>query len=352
MTSPLPSAAILLALSIPSSLPAQFASGFVRHTVDPMYAKHKFGAITKEGRVAIPFDFDKLDDTGGLLIAWKGEKAHLFLPDGKPLPDGEYDSAEITGDDSVRVLRDHRYGLLGPDGKQILPPKFHWIGGIWEGLVPVQQGERWGWIDLERDKGLYPTEPFDFLDILDSELIVGYRTEAKEAVGFHRDGRFRFRIQVEDWCSRLENGVFNSKRGGVRLYFDADGHEVPAPEAPVKTAVGLTPFREKERVGFKDSAGKVIIPAQFEGASEFLRGTARARKDGRMGLIDEKGSWVVPPEFETILRAGEGGVRVGAKTKESGEWFLLNGAKVTPIPGKYFQLWSFGKHGLAVAAAF
>jgi hypothetical protein len=52
--------------------------------------------------------------------------------------------------------------------------------------------------------------------------------------------------------------------------------------------------------GFMDLHGKVLIPAQFSGCSEFGAKSGAASTDAGYGLIDHTGKWLVPPHWITV----------------------------------------------------
>lgn len=48
--------------------------------------------------------------------------------------------------------------------------------------------------------------------------------------------------------------------------------------------------------GYCDSKGKIIIPAKFDYAEEFVQNKAVAQAGENYGIINEKGTWVIPPK--------------------------------------------------------
>jgi hypothetical protein len=60
----------------------------------------------------------------------------------------------------------------------------------------------------------------------------------------------------------------------------------------------LMPIREGHKWGFKDGAGRTVIPARFEGVGSFAEGLARVKLDGKWGFIDKTGRMVIEAQFE------------------------------------------------------
>jgi hypothetical protein len=57
-------------------------------------------------------------------------------------------------------------------------------------------------------------------------------------------------------------------------------------------------IKVKDKIGFINSSGKVIIEPQFAAAGNFVNGLAPARKDGYYGYIDTTGTFVIPPTYD------------------------------------------------------
>lgn len=72
---------------------------------------------------------------------------------------------------------------------------------------------------------------------------------------------------------------------------------------------------ETGKWGFIDRTGAFVIPAQFDGASEFLNGYAAIELDGKLGLVDRGGNLVVKPRFDRIGTFYDGLAAVGSGEK-------------------------------------
>ena len=59
----------------------------------------------------------------------------------------------------------------------------------------------------------------------------------------------------------------------------------------------LFPVMERDRAGFIDHTGKVVIPLCFDKVGSFSEGLARFERDGNWGYIDPTGAVVIEPKF-------------------------------------------------------
>lgn len=73
--------------------------------------------------------------------------------------------------------------------------------------------------------------------------------------------------------------------------------------------VNLIPFIQKEKYGFFDLKGKIVITPQYEFASAFRDGISLVKttgNDGKWGYIDEKGKYIINPTYKNATVFQEG----------------------------------------------
>lgn len=75
---------------------------------------------------------------------------------------------------------------------------------------------------------------------------------------------------------------------------------------PAVLDLDLLPIAFGEKCGFVDSAGKLVINPQYDGANFFAESTGLApvSMGGKWGLIDRRGEYAVNPQFDAIAPAG------------------------------------------------
>lgn len=76
------------------------------------------------------------------------------------------------------------------------------------------------------------------------------------------------------------------------------------------SAQTLTVMKEKEKYGYADENGKMIIKAQYTQAYPFENGKAKVRKGDKWGYIDEKGKALIAIDYENIEPFENGIARV------------------------------------------
>lgn len=84
-------------------------------------------------------------------------------------------------------------------------------------------------------------------------------------------------------------------------------------------------IKVKDKIGFINSSGKVIIEPQFAAAGNFVDGLAPARKDAYYGYIDTTGKYVIPPTYDLARDFDHGVAKVFNDTISS---YILTSGKV------------------------
>jgi WG containing repeat len=77
---------------------------------------------------------------------------------------------------------------------------------------------------------------------------------------------------------------------------------------------GLHPQRIQGKFGYADAAGRIVIPARFDGADAFSEGLAVVLDSGRFGYIDSRGAFAIPAIYRhaRAFRDGHASVRFGS----------------------------------------
>ncbi len=69
---------------------------------------------------------------------------------------------------------------------------------------------------------------------------------------------------------------------------------------------GLAVVNKDGKWGFIDKTGKVVIPLQYDYASNFSEGLALVKKDGKSGFVDKTGKAVIPLQYDDSYGFSEG----------------------------------------------
>lgn len=170
-------------------------------------------------------------------------------------------------------------------------------------ILPFRRQNRWG-----------------FRRVTDGAILVpaSYSSASRfsEGVGVAEEGQISFDEQYNAWYNAI---VFIDERGVVM-------GRVAKAITYSQFSDGLIVFERDGLAGYAMPNGQEVISAQFEIASSFVDGIARASLPGArlFGLIDKTGRWIVKPKYDEILDFTRGEPCTAAKLPGGAGWVLLN----------------------------
>jgi hypothetical protein len=173
---------------------------------------------------------------------------------------------------------DHKYGLVSEEGRVIVPPEFKYMGDFdVGGLLLVESNENY----------------YGFMDTK-GHLAIPPRFEDVNHAGF-----------VEDNLARVkENGQWGDLDHQGNFFPLAKDGKSAHPESlkgDDSKRHKVKEFKENNKFGLVDAAGKVLLPPRFDGIGRFSRaGLANFTENGKEGLINDRAEIMIPPEFDAI----------------------------------------------------
>ena len=106
----------------------------------------------------------------------------------------------------------------------------------------------------------------------------------------------------------------------------------------------LTSFREQNKYGLKDAAGKIIIPAKYNSVVSYDDGYVIVELNGKYGYIDQSGNEIIAPAYEAVLPFSDG----LAAVKLNGLWGYIDRTGKIVIPAKYQTASNFSNGNTSV----
>jgi hypothetical protein len=212
-----------------------------------------------------------------------------------------YSEADVFIKGRAMVRVDGACGYIDGAGTEVVPIKFAACTRFWSGYAAAELKPD-GWVIVDASgkpisKTLYEGVS---TDVASDGLIAVIRDKKVGFLG--ADGAMRIDFQYSDF-------------------------------APARD--GLIPVAHDDaRFGVIDTAGKPVLPFEYEDVQPFFRGLAIARKDGHTGVIDRAGTAVVPFEYEAIFGTGDEDHLVAQKTygKPPTEIFDRQGKQTAKLP--------------------
>lgn len=237
--------------------------------------------------------------------------------DGTQIVPPEYDIVTVWSDRLIEARKDGLSALFAPDGTLLVPLRYQNLYGN-DASAGGSDDNSWFWAHDQwgRERwivgvggepllgpGLNPLTPFD----------------GKDRFIVEDDGKSGILSLACEWVlppslaaigTLADNGLaWAQASDGREGFIDADGRWVIAPGRFERlgyfAADGWAPARADGKWGFIDARGEWMIPPTAEFAYSWPQpfnpaGLTVFEKDGKSGLLDRQGEWVVEPVFDSI----------------------------------------------------
>ena len=222
----------------------------------------RWGFIDKNGKIAIPFNFDGADDFNeGLakveIYNGKNFKHGFIDKTGTLIIPALYDFMTLDFSDGMaKVEINDKYGFIDKTGKLVVPIKYtnKYPEGFTEGLAAVEKGKKYGFID-KNGLEVIPLKYQDAGEFSEGLAVV----KLKDKFGFiDKNGTEAIPLIYDGCRSSFKDGLAIVKLNG--------------------------------KWGCIDKTGKVVISIQYESLTKFQNGFATIELNGKIGRIDREGN--------------------------------------------------------------
>lgn len=274
-----------------------------------------WGYIDSTGKVVIPpkYKIAGYFYEGLAYAAMPGEKMGYINKEGTPIIKGKYAAAANFNEGFASVLDDEDWGLINAKGEMVIEPKFANYLVFNNGLAKFKQ-ERglfstYGFIDTKGDTVLYPQyekisdfseglcmasldgNKYGYIDTKGNWVIKPTR-EIGAVIKINKEYVFRDKDFSEGYVT-----VYENEKAGV---MDKTGAIViPAKFAAIgKFSNGLAPAKMDNLYGFINTKGAWVIKPKYNNAEPFSNGLAAVAigpfMKEKWGFIDPTGKVLIP----------------------------------------------------------
>jgi hypothetical protein len=126
---------------------------FQSNNVILAYRGGKIGVITTDGRLALPFVYDRTDAafTHGHLKVYKNGLEGVIDGDGHLIVEPIYQSVSMANPDFFVVKIDGKYGTISHAGKPVIPTEYTKELVFYDGLALVELNGKYGYLNPQGD---------------------------------------------------------------------------------------------------------------------------------------------------------------------------------------------------------
>jgi len=280
-----------------------------KSTFYPYKNDGKYGFIQRNGDIVIEAKYDQVSPfREGLSIVLSGEfygaidkRNHLVI-------DAKFDDMEDFNLGKSIVEKDNVFGLVDRVGNFIFPLEYEDMGWLTDSLLYAKKNGLFG---IYNSANVVQSELF-FEDIIpfDGKLA---RVVKNGKVGFiNRELSLVLQTEFDDLITYTDSSFIYTiadKMGLVHIKNNWKTNAVYDEIYPLH--YGISMVRTKDKLGYIDAKGNLILALQFEQfpnfskVGAFTKDGALIKKKGKYMLINEKGKITLPLPYESIGEWGE-----------------------------------------------
>ncbi len=288
--------------------PQYDAVGVEREGLIRITSGGKSGYIDLSGKLVIAPQYDAAGDFLDSRSVVRIENQYgLIDPSGKRIADIPYRVLGEFHQGLLRVQKTGRptaYGFVDRDGRAVIEPQFINAGEFSDdpaNLNVTAIGQEWCYFD-RTGKIVIRVSMGEHL--APGNLFVSGRLRVKDGFTWgYKDAAGKWAIQPEyNDAENFNDGLARVQQGDKWIAIDTQGQEVPEEKLKIRPieppSEGLTLAAGNGLLGWIDSSGKPAFPfRKYDEAHKFSNSRARIKIDGMYGFLDVGGKLVIPAQY-------------------------------------------------------
>ena len=260
----------------------------------------KYGVITLEEKVIVPFQYNQIDATGKYIYATESnEKVVVFDDQGKESDIGE-NTAIINVQDTnyeiyIKSTNDSTIYSIYEDLKKKTNKSYTYIEYLYNDyFIACNSNNKIGIIDS--DENIKVDFKYDSMRKIENTTIVEFIDDSTKNSYFYSKDTKQV-AQMKNAVVENENNYIKIYNNQDRIYLSTDGQVLEYTD--IKPNNELYAKKQNGKWGFVDSKGNKIINYEYDFVTELNQyGFAGIQKDGKWGIINKEGKIIVNPIYE------------------------------------------------------
>lgn len=278
----------------------------------------KWGAIKAyTWKTVIPFEYDDYNGcfeyNNNLLCVRKGEGHNGYInTKGEVVIPLEHSTGWFFKDDEYTVFQNSKTGIwysYNNKGKKVEIGKYDAVQSSHENRIRVRKNKKYGFVNSKTGKLVIPCIYDDAYHFNEGVALVTNKEHGYALIS--KTGELLSDFILDNYYSKyyVKNGLF--------------------------TNIGIN-----GKWGSIDKNGKLIIPFEYDGLSDFnKKGYARFKKDGKWGVINKFNNIIIPATYDDMRLSDECEL---IAVNKAGKWGYINQSNQIVVPFSYDDAYAFG----------
>ncbi|WP_010676961.1 WG repeat-containing protein [Bacillus timonensis] len=321
------------------------------------FTNDKRGVINRDGKAVFTLGneekmYDFSENWMSKYYDARNDKYGYVHITGAPKVAAQFDEGRNFLEERAAVRLRDTWGFIDKSGETVIPIRYQQVRDFSEGYAFVKEGDKWGLMDKQGNWVIEPSYDdinSDFSEglaavkndtnvfyinkqgevVLDPDIDYGLefndglaRVTAAGSYGvIDKTGSFVIPAEFAKIEEREDGNYLVSKNNkyGICCKFGLYNREGDMVIEPINKSISH-PSEERilfettdSTTGYMDLEGNIVIPASYEGGTDFSEGLASVKKYGKYGYIDVHGNLVIDFLYNEALPFKEGFavVRIG-----------------------------------------
>lgn len=254
----------------------------------------KQGVSKFDGTTIIPIEYDNIFFAGEYINAQKGDKIDIYNFDGTK-ENLEYISRKSVADKKYEIVStsDDKYKIINNENNKVIDDNYQYIQYLFKNYFSVTKDNKYGIIDSDGNTIL--DFKYNIVQLLENSNVIQIIDDKSNIELL--DENLKSIIKIKDANIYTYDNYFKVYSDDSVQYFDKSGKKLESKDVFPNNK--LFAYKEKNKWGFKDKDGNIVVKPIYDMVTEFNEyGYAGIKSKNKWGSINENGDVIKESTYE------------------------------------------------------
>lgn len=254
----------------------------------------KQGVSKFDGTTIIPIEYDNIFFAGEYINAQKGDKIDIYNFDGTK-ENSEYISRKSVADKKYEIVStsDDKYKIINNENNKVIDDNYQYVQYLFKNYFSVTKDNKYGIIDSDGNTIL--DFKYNIVRLLENSNVIQIIDDKSNIELL--DENLKSIIKIKDANIYTYDNYFKVYSDDSVQYFDKSGKKLESKDVFPNNK--LFAYKEKNKWGFKDKDGNIVVKPIYDMVTEFNEyGYAGIKSKNKWGSINENGDVIKEPTYE------------------------------------------------------
>ena len=254
----------------------------------------KQGVSKFDGTTIIPIEYDNIFFAGEYINAQKGDKIDIYNFDGTK-ENSEYISRKSVADKKYEIVStsDDKYKIINNENNKVIDDNYQYVQYLFKNYFSVTKDNKYGIIDSDGNTIL--DFKYNIVKLLENSNVIQIIDDKSNIELL--DENLKSIIKIKDANIYTYDNYFKVYSDDSVQYFDKSGKKLESKDVFPNNK--LFAYKEKNKWGFKDKDGNIVVKPIYDMVTEFNEyGYAGIKSKNKWGSINENGDVIKEPTYE------------------------------------------------------